>query len=248
MAEKSINLVTETYVNNAISDVNLKIKKLAELVDSPPVYANPSIGLTLSTTIAKHNEETTVIITPSYTQNDAGEITEFILKKGEEILVTSDNAIQRYTDKVTLKHGENIVYSAIISYADGKIKNTTLGEPYPETSIKAGTIAKTNMIKGYANTFIGVASINENGEDEISIVRTFVNTTKDYSCILSLVDQRIVYMYPSSYGELTSIKDINNFDYINSYAKTVSTYDGVDYFVYIMIDPVTITEFKQAFS
>ena len=55
-------------------------------------------------------------------------------------------------------------------------------------------------------------------------------------------------MYPSSYGELSSIKDANNFEYINSYSKSISAYNGVEYFIYILIDPVTITEFKQVFS
>ena len=55
-------------------------------------------------------------------------------------------------------------------------------------------------------------------------------------------------MYPKSFGALTSIKDANNFDYINSYTRSEMTYNDVDYYVYILTDPVTITGFKQAFS
>ena len=55
-------------------------------------------------------------------------------------------------------------------------------------------------------------------------------------------------MYPQSFGTLTSIKDANNFDYINSYTRSTLSYNGVDYYVYILTDPVTITGFKQIFN
>jgi hypothetical protein len=248
MVEKSINLATEEYVNNTVAGLSNRIDILTELVDVPPVYTKPSLSLSLSTTITKHNEETTVVITPNYTQNDAGEITEFILKKDGVELVSSSSFIQRYTDTITLKHGESAVYSATVSYADGPIKNTTLGFPYPSTSIKAGIVEGSNVVKAYGDTIVGVVDTNESGEDSITTVNTFLNPKKEYTNIFSLVDQRIVYMYPSSYGELKSIKDANNFEYINSYSKSVSIYDEIEYFIYILIDPVTITEFKQVFS
>ena len=55
-------------------------------------------------------------------------------------------------------------------------------------------------------------------------------------------------MYPSYLGVLTSIKDSNNFDYINSYTLTKMTYNDVEYNIYILTDPVTITGFKQIFN
>lgn len=248
MVEKSINLATEEYVNNTVAGLSNRIDILTELVDVPPVYTKPSLSLSLSTTIAKHNEEITVVITPNYIQNDAGEITEFILKKDGVELVSSSSFIQRYTDTINLKHGENVVYSATVSYADGPIKNTTLGFPYPSTSIKAGVATGSNVVKAYGNSIIGVVDTDESGEDNITIVNTFLNPKKEYTNVFSLVNQKIVYMYPSSYGELKSIKDANNFEYINSYSKSIATYDEVEYYVYILIDPVTITSFKQIFS
>ena len=55
-------------------------------------------------------------------------------------------------------------------------------------------------------------------------------------------------MYPQSFGALTSIKDSNNFEYINSYTRSEMVYNEVDYYVYILTDPVTITGFKQIFN
>jgi hypothetical protein len=55
-------------------------------------------------------------------------------------------------------------------------------------------------------------------------------------------------MYPSSYGELSSIKDANNFDYINSYKLVKMMHNEVEYNVYILKDPVKINGFKQIFA
>lgn len=243
MAEKSINLATEEYVNNAVIGLTDKVNKIAELVDTPPVYKAPSLRLSISNNIITHNEESTINISPIFTQNDAGEISHYILKKDNEILLDVD-ILQDYNDTVILNHNETISYTAIVSYKDGPIKYTLLGNAYPETSIKSGEIVASNTIKGYAQSFIGVAS----EDDEINIVSRFINTKKGYECNLALVNQRSVYMYPSTYGELKNIKDANGFEYIDSYAKTIVTYDEVEYYAYILIDPVTITSFKQIFS
>ena len=62
-------------------------------------------------------------------------------------------------------------------------------------------------------------------------------------------DQIIVYAYPASLGDLTSIKDQNNFEYLtNSYGKVTMTINGETYNVYTMNDPVTATGLKQVFA
>jgi hypothetical protein len=56
-------------------------------------------------------------------------------------------------------------------------------------------------------------------------------------------------MYPKSFGDLTSIKDVNNFDYINSYTLSTITFEEIVYNVYVLTD-ITSMEvgFKQVFS
>jgi hypothetical protein len=64
-----------------------------------------------------------------------------------------------------------------------------------------------------------------------------------------MTNQRVVYMYPKSFGNLTSIKDVNNFDYINSYTLLTITFEEIVYNVYVLTD-ITSMEvgFKQVFS
>lgn len=75
-----------------------------------------------------------------------------------------------------------------------------------------------------------------------------VLTSKNYTSTINLVDERTCFIYPKSFGKLTTIKDANNFEYINSYTLTERSIEGVDYYIYVLTDPVTITNFKQSFS
>ena len=153
-----------------------------------------------------------------------------------------------YTDSVTIKHGGSAVYSATMSYSDGPVKNTLLGIPYPSTSVKAGSVSASGTIRAYALSYYGVINSSSITEDDITSLSSRLSTSKSYTYTVNLAEQRIIYMYPQTFGTLTSIKDANNFDYINSYTRTTLSYNGVDYYVYILTDPVTITGFKQIFN
>lgn len=59
---------------------------------------------------------------------------------------------------------------------------------------------------------------------------------------------KILYAYPASYGNLTSIKDGNNFEYINSYTKSTVTIDGIVYNVYLLTEAAGVSDFKQVYA
>lgn len=65
---------------------------------------------------------------------------------------------------------------------------------------------------------------------------------------INLNYQKMVYAYPQYFGALTSIKDANNFEYINSYTRYSVTLGSVDYYVYVLNNPTTITDAKQTYS
>ena len=75
-----------------------------------------------------------------------------------------------------------------------------------------------------------------------------VKNTKAQTATFNLSNQRSCYCYPASFGNLTSIKDANNFEYLSSYTKTNVTVDGVSYNVYTLTDPVTASSFKQIYA
>lgn len=82
-----------------------------------------------------------------------------------------------------------------------------------------------------------------------------VRSSKSYTGTASLSNQKTIYIYPQSFGTLSSIKDANNFDYINSYTRVSYTTDqwslngdSVAYYVYYLTDPTTVTSFTQTFA
>ena len=262
---------TKKYVNDAISnveigDINLSnyatkeyvdkveykvdknsdnINQILEIIDEPPTYTRPTLTTSLSSSNIRHNVSTSITITPNFTQNDAGAIISYSLTKDGNAIYSNTSA-RAYTDTITLSHGSSATYSAIVNYGDGVIKNTLLGIAYPSTSIKAGSISSNATVKGYALSYYGV--INTNSIDNVNNLTNILRTSKSSTLTFNMTNQHVIYMYPKSFGNLTSIKDANNFEYINSYTLSTMTLDGVEYNVYILTDAVTINGFKQIFS
>ena len=223
------------------------ISTILDIVDTPPTYIKPTLSISLNTGTLEHNKATSVTITPNFKQNDAGLVSKYVLyKNGTEIF--NNTTVSAYTDSATINHNGSISYSATATYDDGPIKNTLLGIPYPNTSIKAGSVSASGIIRAYALSYYGIINSSTIAENDISSLSSRLSSSKSYIYTVNLAEQRIVYMYPQSFGTLTSIKDANNFDYINSYTRTTLSYNGVDYYVYILTDPVTITGFKQIFN
>ena len=75
-----------------------------------------------------------------------------------------------------------------------------------------------------------------------------IRGSKSYTGTTSLNNQRAVYAYPKSFGALTSIKDANNFDYLNSYTRSELEINNETYYIYVLTDPTSITTFKQIYA
>ena len=48
-------------------------------------------------------------------------------------------------------------------------------------------------------------------------------------------------MYPSNLGDLTSIKDANNFEVLNSFTKLSSKLNKLTYNIYVMTDTASLS-------
>ena len=245
---KDGDLISDTRMNkieNALYSINEKINSSLSIFDEPPTYTKPTIGIALSKSNIEHSKTYDISISAAFIQNDAGDITGYKVYKNNSVIFES-SSISSYTDTITMQHGESITYKTEVTYANGPIKNTLLGMPYPSTSIKSGSITSSGIIKAYALSYYGVIDgsefIDTNG------LTSKLRTSKSDTIIISLTNQRIIYMYPKSFGDLTSIKDANNFDYINSYTLSNATVNDVEYNIYILTDPVTINNFKQIFN
>lgn len=221
------------------------ISTILNIVDTPPTYTRPTLSININPNMIQHNTSTSITIRSTFNANDAGNVVNYTLTRNGESIYTGTTVTQ-YVDTISTSHNTSISYSATVEYSDGIIKDTLLGIPYPDTSIKAGSISSSGNVRAYALSYYGV--VNTSTITDISGLSSRLSSNKSYTYTASLTEQRIAYIYPKTFGELTSIKDANNFDYINSYTRSTSIFNGVEYYVYILTDPVTINNFKQIFN
>lgn len=221
------------------------ISTILNIVDTPPTYTRPTLSININPNMIQHNTSTSITIRSTFNANDAGNVVNYTLTRNGELIYTGTTVAQ-YVDTISTSHNTTVSYSAIVEYSDGIIKDTLLGIPYPDTSIKAGSITSSGNVRAYALSYYGV--VNTSTVTDISGLSSRLSSNKSYTYTASLTEQRIAYIYPKTFGELTSIKDANNFDYINSYTRSTSIFNGVEYYIYILTDPVTINNFKQIFN
>ena len=213
-----------------------------------PIYVKPTLFVKSNVSSVSHKKETRVTLTPNFSQNDAGKLVKFSVIKDSQVLF-EDTKVDSIEVTLNLKHGEAATYVFKVEYEAGPIKNTTAGVPYPDTAIKAGSLTTSYSVKCTANSYVGTIPDRAFKQTDIQNFTSVRNQSKSYTHIYSLDEQKSVYMYPRSFGELTSIKDTNNFDYINSYTRSILVYDDIEYFVYVLTDAVVMTGgFKQTFN
>ncbi len=108
--------------------------------------------------------------------------------------------------------------------------------------------ATKSYIFVYASYYGAISMATPTDTDVKALTKNIKNTKAFTYSNIALNDERICYAYPVSFGNLTSIKDANNFEYIGSYTKYAMTIDSVSYNVYVLTDPITATGFKQIYS
>lgn len=110
------------------------------------------------------------------------------------------------------------------------------------------SIEKTATYTFVMASYYGAVATAPTDKAGITALTKNVKNTKAQTAIFTLSNQRSCYCYPASFGNLTSIKDANNFEYLSSYTKTTVEVDGVNYNVYTLTDPVTASGFKQIYA
>jgi hypothetical protein len=106
--------------------------------------------------------------------------------------------------------------------------------------------ASVNFV--YASYHGIVSSLTPSASDILALTKV-VKNGKGYTVNgINLTNARYAYAYPVSFGALTAIKDANNFEYLQSYTQTTININGVSYYLYVLTSPVTISNFRQAYS
>lgn len=134
------------------------------------------------------------------------------------------------------------------TYACNITSNTTLKVDVLDGS---STVSTTKSITFAYKSYYGFIADGTIIDETVikALQNSIVKTSKSliYNGI-TCEDSKIVYAYPQNQGLLNSILDSNGFDYIDSYDCTNVTVNGINYNVYIMIDPVSLDNYTQKFA
>lgn len=142
-------------------------------------------------------------------------------------------------------------YSTVITSATPKTVTATAKLIYDKSDGNTTDILGNKTIVFVYPSFSGVTSLDSTTitDTDIKAMTKLALTSKFYTASgITMSNQRTIFVYPQTYGNLTSIKDANNFEYLQSYDKTTITIDGVLCNVYTLHDSVTVTNFKQIYN
>lgn len=165
--------------------------------------------------------------------------------------------VEFYLDNI-LRHTQNISANGTYIYditwdiptnTDFTIKSIV----YDNKTGTPMTTTKSITVKFVGKSYYGTVNADI-GEPTEAIIKALQNNvlkdTKNltYSGI-TMEYGKVVYAYPASFGNLSSIKDlVNNINYTNSFTKTTVTVDGISYNCYTQNDPSASSDVQLTFA
>lgn len=207
-----------------------------------PTITQPTVSFTKVTT---GNFEVGTSVTPSYdAKMSAGSYSygpatgltakswNVNLRKGNKAVQNKTTAKDNFT-AIVLADGDSYTINAEASYDDGAIPVTNKGKAYAAGQIKAGKVNQTSgTISCYRNTFYGT-TVNKDSLDSPTI-RALNKTNKalkagdSVTVALPKGAVRVVFAYPATLRDITSVKDINglNAEIVSAFKKETITVAG----------------------
>ena len=257
----AVGNITLTNGQATIATAGKNLKQVFDTIfvkEKNPSVTQPSVGVSLAGAGAK---EVGTKIIPSYTTSfNAGKY-EFGPATGcnptSWSVTDSDGSASLTTAtgkfaEITVADDTNYKVSATVNYSEGAIPVTNVGNEYATGKITAGSKSATSSaITGYRNSFYG--TLTEKGELTSDIIRSLGKSNKaltngnSFNITIPVGAMRVVFAYPATLKDVTSVKDVNGLNAEISGAFTKSTlsveglnnFQGIDYKVYV-------TDFAEA--
>lgn len=178
----------------------------------PAKYSAPT--LSLGTSVATTPQEVGNVINPkltaTFTQNDAGALTNIEIQKGSE-KVTGTTSPFESTQEVTFSDTP-VTFKAVASYGQGAIKEDNLGEQSPAGRIEAGSISSSPLtFQGKRMTFAGtgvgeIPELNSAAIRALASKRLGLGKNSKFDVLVDVGQQHIIIAYPATIGDITQIR------------------------------------------
>ena len=249
---------TNPIINQDDSKANAAYSKVAE-VDVGGVRTGDTVDPTLSEALDK------ILSAPFQDLSYSYSINYSLVEKGLSVTPTSTWNIVPNDDTVTdvsilrnniEESNQGTTLSGSYLHLDSiSFSNSTSERTYgiDITSSDAGLNSTSRTVTFVAPTYSGVLAIANVDETNIKTLTKYVRSRATQNNIsFSPVLQRYIYAYPKSFGLLSSIKDPNNFEVIDTFNVSEITFtlaDGTSEIMYIYVSnaDTTQTNFLQDF-
>ena len=230
-----LTAVTVGGLNSGSSVKNKTTKEVLESILFP--YQKPTVSFSISPNTTVYESGTTVSsIKFTISATKKSDIIQSIkVYDGSTLLTTITSGIA---------NGGTFTYT----YSCNITSNTTLKV---EVSDGTSTVSATKNITFANRSYYGFVADGTTVNETVikALQNNVLKTSKALKYTgINCTNSKIVYAYPQNQGLLSSILDGSGFDYIDSYDCTNITVDGVNYNVYVMIDPTTLDGFMQKFA
>lgn len=257
----AVGNITLTNGQATIAAAGKNLKQVFDTIfvkEKNPSVTQPSVSVSLAGAGAK---EVGTKVTPSYTATfNAGKY-EFGPATGCSITswsVTDTNNAEPLNTatgsfaEITVADDTNYKVTATGNFSEGAIPVTNVGNEYASGKIVAGSKSATSSaITGYRNSFYG--TLTEKGELTSDIIRSLGKSNKAltngsaFDITIPVGAMRVVFAYPATLKDVSSVKDVNGLNAEISGAFTKSTlsveglnnFQGINYKVYV-------TDFAEA--
>lgn len=220
----TVNGVTGLGISNGASiPAGTSLDEFVKMVVQkaiPATYTKPTLAIANDGGQASGNVEAGTSVTPklraTFTKNDAGDITNIVIKKGSTDVKTGTASPLSYTGDAIVIGDETVSFSASATYGDAPVKKNNLGAESKENWFAGGTVnSAIYSISGKRNLFYGtgVGSVPEVTSD---VVRGLTNKKlspaagTSFNVNVAVGQQYIIIAYPAT------LRDLNNVTYVEA--------------------------------
>ena len=176
------------------------------------------------------------------------------VKVEARISITEDNIAldESRIKSIELTYDDNLINIPVgttkYTIEDGIINTTTFTITY--TLVDGITYSASQKMSFIYSSYHGVVDKDTIASNiDITILNKKLLSSKGFTTTFKLINQKYCYLYPSSYGELTSIKDDKNYELLESFLKDTITINDISYYAYVLEYAVTVEDdYKLTFS
>lgn len=137
---------------------------------------------------------------------------------------------------VTVEDNTNLSITATATYEAGAMPKTNIGNDYPAGQIKAGSANKTSgNITGYRNSFYGTfadktTTLSSDSIRGLTASNKALSNGNTFNITLPIGAQSVVFAYPATLRDVTSVKDVNglNAEIKGAFTKSVVQVEGAN--------------------